>query len=47
MPTKATVDSFVAKVISGDHAGGMRDYYHDDAWMQENQTPHAKGAATR
>jgi len=36
MPSKATVDAFVAQVISGDHVGAIRDWYADDAWMQEN-----------
>ena len=38
MPSKATVDAFVAQVISGDHVGAIRDWYADDASMQENQT---------
>ena len=37
MPTKATLDAFIAQVISGDHVGAIRDWYHDDAWTQENQ----------
>jgi hypothetical protein len=36
MPSKATVDAFVAQVVSGDHVGAIRDWYADDAWMQEN-----------
>jgi len=43
MPTKATVDAFIAQVISGDHVGAIRDWYHDDAWMQENQAPPRQG----
>jgi len=37
MPTKAILDAFIAQVISGDHVGAIRDWYHEDAWMQENQ----------
>ena len=36
MPSKAAVDAFVAQVVSGDHVGAIRDWYADDAWMQEN-----------
>jgi ketosteroid isomerase-like protein len=37
MPSAATVKAFVAQVVSGDHVGAIRDWYHEDAWMQENQ----------
>ncbi|MGA7431948.1 MAG: nuclear transport factor 2 family protein [Xanthobacteraceae bacterium] len=43
MPTRTTVEAFVARVISGDHVGAIRDWYHDDAWMQENQAPPVQG----
>ena len=43
MPTKATLEAFVAQVISGDHVGAIRDWYHEDAWMQENQAPPRQG----
>ena len=43
MPTKTTVEAFIADVISGDHLGAMRDWYHEDAWMQENQSPPRQG----
>ena len=43
MPTRATVEAFIARVISGDHVGAIRDWYHDDAWMQENQGPPVQG----
>jgi hypothetical protein len=39
MPDRATVDAFVAQVVAGDHVGAIRDWYHEDAWMQENQAP--------
>lgn len=37
MPSRETVDAFVAQVVSGDHVGAIRDWYADDATMQENQ----------
>ncbi len=37
MPSKETVARFTAQVISGDHAGAIRDWYTEDASMQENQ----------
>jgi hypothetical protein len=43
MPAKATVEAFIAQVISGDHVGAIRDWYHDDAWMQENQASPRQG----
>ena len=43
MPTRAAVKAFVAQVISGDHIGAIRDWYHDNAWMQENQAPPLSG----
>ena len=43
MPTRATVEAFVARVISGDHVGAIPDWYHDGAWMQENQAPPIQG----
>jgi hypothetical protein len=43
MPSRTTLDAFVAQVISGDHVGAIRDWYHDDAWMQENQAPPIQG----
>jgi hypothetical protein len=43
MPTSATVQAFVAQVLLGDHVGAIRDWYHEDAWMQENQAPPRMG----
>jgi ketosteroid isomerase-like protein len=43
MPTRTSVDAFIAHVISGDHVGALRDWYHDDAWTQENQAPPNEG----
>ena len=37
MPSRETVEAFIAQVVSGDHAGAIRDWYTEDAWMQENQ----------
>ncbi|HTZ71060.1 MAG TPA: nuclear transport factor 2 family protein [Acetobacteraceae bacterium] len=37
MPDRHSVDAFVAQVVAGDHVGAIRDWYHEDAWMQENQ----------
>jgi len=39
MPDRAAVDAFVAQVLSGDHVGAIRDWYAEDASMQENQAP--------
>ena len=36
MPDRARVNAFVAAVVSGDHVAAIRDYYHEDASMQEN-----------
>lgn len=36
MPSLATVERFVAQVLSGDHVGAIRDWYAEDAFMQEN-----------
>ncbi len=43
MPSRETVNAFIAQVVSGDHVGAIRDWYHDDAWMQENQAPPRQG----
>ncbi len=37
MPTRETVEAFAAQVLSGDHVGAIRDWYAEDASMQENQ----------
>ena len=39
MPSRETVDAFVAQVVTGDHVEAIRDWYADDASMQENQDP--------
>src|SRR5690349_8334473 len=30
MPDRKTVDAFVAQVLSNDHVGAIRDWYHED-----------------
>jgi hypothetical protein len=47
MPSRETVDAFVAQVVSGDHAGAIRDWYTEDAWMQENQAPPREGGRAK
>jgi len=37
MPTRETVEAFVVQVLSGAHVEAIRDWYLDDATMQENQ----------
>jgi ketosteroid isomerase-like protein len=43
MPSRQTVDAFIAQVVAGDHVGAIRDWYHEDAWMQENQAAPRQG----
>jgi len=43
MPSREMVDAFVAQVLSEDHLGAIRDWYHEDAWMQENQAEPRRG----
>lgn len=47
MPARETVDAFIAQVVSGDHAGAIRDWYAEDAWMQENQAPPRQGGRVK
>jgi len=39
MPTREAVEAFVAQVLRGEHVEAIRDWYADDASMQENQEP--------
>jgi hypothetical protein len=39
MPSRETVDAFVADVMSEDHVGAIERWYAPDASMQENQGP--------
>lgn len=43
MPTAEAVRRFTAQVLSGDHAGAIRDWYTEDASMQENQAEPRRG----
>jgi len=43
MPSRETVAQFTAQVLSGDHAGAIRDWYGEDATMQENQGEPRRG----
>ena len=43
MPSRQSVDAFIAHVLSEDHVGAIRDWYAEDAWMQENQAPPREG----
>src|SRR5580692_3153620 len=43
MPSRQSLDAFIAQVVGGDHVGAIRDWYHDDAWMQENQAAPRQG----
>lgn len=46
MPARETVDAFVAQVLSGAHVEAIRDWYAEDASMQENQAPPRVGRET-
>jgi SnoaL-like domain len=46
MPSRETVDAFVAQVAAGDHVGAIRDWYLEDAWMRENQGEPRRGRET-
>jgi len=37
MPSRATVEAFIADVVGGDHVGAIERWYAPDASMQENQ----------
>ena len=37
MPSRETVEAFIAHVMSEDHVGAIEHWYADDASMQENQ----------
>lgn len=43
MPSRETLDRFVATVVSGKHDEAIERFYATDASMQENQTPPRKG----
>jgi hypothetical protein len=39
MPTLATLERFIARVESNEHADAIEEFYTANASMQENQTP--------
>lgn len=43
MPDRATLDAFIAAVESNDHVGAIRDFYAEDATMQENLNEPRRG----
>ena len=36
MPTRERLDTFIKTVESGDHVRAIKDFYHENATMQEN-----------
>jgi ketosteroid isomerase-like protein len=43
MPARARVDAFVAAVVGGDHVAAIRDFYTENATMQENANAPRRG----
>jgi ketosteroid isomerase-like protein len=43
MPDRSRVEAFIAEVTHGDHVIAIRDFYHDDATMQENGAQPRRG----
>ena len=39
MPSRETVEAFVAQVLRGEYVEAIADWYAEDASMQENQEP--------
>ena len=46
MPTPETLERFIARVESGAHVEAIREFYHPDASMQENEKPPRVGRET-
>jgi hypothetical protein len=46
MPTMQTLESFIARVESNDHVEAIREFYTEDASMQENNAPPRVGRDT-
>lgn len=47
MPSRETLEAFIAAVESNDHVAAIRDFYAEDASMQENLTePPRRGRET-
>lgn len=45
MPSRATVERFIAMVESNDHVRAIEEFYTEDASMQENLSPPRVGRA--
>ena len=45
MPDRKRVEAFIAAVVGGDYVQAIADYYHDDAYMQENLSEPRRGRA--
>jgi hypothetical protein len=39
MPSKETLERFITRVESNDHAAAIEEFYTEDASLQENQAP--------
>jgi len=39
MPTPERLNAYIAMVNAGDYANAIREFYHEDATMQENAKP--------
>lgn len=46
MPDKQRVERFIDAVVHGDHVEAIRDFYHEDATMQENLSEPRRGRDT-
>ncbi|GAB5501459.1 nuclear transport factor 2 family protein [Pyruvatibacter sp.] len=46
MPDKQRVERFIDAVVHGDHVEAIRDFYHEDATMQENLGEPRRGRDT-
>jgi ketosteroid isomerase-like protein len=44
MPSPATLEAFIARVVSGAHAEAIEEFYTPDSTMQENQSPPRVGS---
>jgi SnoaL-like domain len=43
MPTQATLDNFIARVVQGAHTEAIEEFYTPDASMQENMAEPRRG----
>lgn len=46
MPSTATVEAFIARVVAGRFVEAIEEFYAEDASMQENNAPPRVGRAT-